>query len=56
MYAGILDPEIADVVAQDLQDYASLARGEGELEEIQARIEERLLRLKKILPSARATP
>jgi len=51
MYAGVLDPEIADIISPDLQDYASLAREEGGLEEIQARIEERLLRLKKILTS-----
>jgi hypothetical protein len=41
MYAGILDSEIADIISQDLQDYASLAREEGGLEEIQSRIEDR---------------
>jgi len=57
MYAGVLDPEIVDIVSQDLQDYASLAREEGGLEEIQSRIEERMLKLKKIMPSGRgATP
>jgi len=57
MYASVLDPEIADIVSQDLQDYASLAREEGGLEEIQSRIEERMLKLKKILPQGRgATP
>jgi hypothetical protein len=57
MYAGILDSEIADIISQDLQDYASLTREEGGLEEIQSRIEERLLKLKKILPPERgATP
>jgi len=57
MYAGILDSEIADIISQDLQDYASLAREEGGLEDIQSRIEERLLKLKKILPPERgATP
>jgi len=55
MYAGILDPEIADIVSQDLQDYASLAREEGGLEEIQSRIEERMVKLKKITPSTRGT-
>jgi len=51
MYAGVLEPEIADIISQDLQDYASLAREEGGLEEIQSRIEERLLKLGKILAS-----
>ena len=55
MYAGILDSEIADIVSQDLQDYASLAREEGGLEEIQSRIEERMVKLKKITPSTRGT-
>jgi hypothetical protein len=55
MYAGILDSEIADIVSQDLQDYASLAREEGGLEAIQSRIEERMVKLKKIMPSKRGT-
>jgi hypothetical protein len=55
MYAGILDSEIADIISQDLQDYASLAREEGGLEEIQSRIEERMVKLRKIMPSKRGT-
>jgi hypothetical protein len=55
MYAGILDSEIADIISQDLQDYASLAREEGGLEEIQSRIEERMVKLRKIMPSKRDT-
>ena len=55
MYAGILDSEIADIISQDLQDYASLAREEGGLEEIQSRIEERMVKLRKITPSKRGT-
>ncbi|MCJ7720386.1 MAG: hypothetical protein MUO36_02840 [Candidatus Hadarchaeum sp.] len=55
MYAGILDSEIADIISQDLQDYASLAREEGGLEEIQSRIEERMVKLRKIVPSKRGT-
>jgi len=56
MYAGILDSEIADIVSQDLQDYASLAREEGGLEEIQSRIEERMVKLKKITSKKRGSP
>ena len=55
MYAGILDPEIADIVSQDLRDYASLAREEGGLEEIQSRIEERMVKLKKITSKERGS-
>jgi hypothetical protein len=56
MYAGILDSEIADIISQDLQDYASLAREEGGLEEIQSRIEERMVKLKKITSKKRGSP
>jgi len=56
MYAGVLEPDIADIVSQDLQDYASLAREEGGLEEIQNRIEERLVKMKKLMQGGRATP
>ena len=57
MYAGVLEPEVADLIAKDLEDYASLTREEGGLEEIQDRIEERLLKLRKILPSrSKTTP
>jgi len=50
IYAGILDAEIAELLAQDLHDYAALARGEGDLEDLRDRIEERLVRLTKIAP------
>jgi len=56
MYAGVLEPEVADLMAKDLQDYASLAREEGGLEEIQNRIEERLVKMKKLMQGGRATP
>jgi hypothetical protein len=55
MYAGILDPEIADIISQDLRDYTSLAREEGGLEEIQNRIEERMVKLKKITSKERGS-
>ena len=55
MYAGIIDSEIADIISQDLQDYASLTREEGGLETIQSRIEERMVKLKKVKPSKRGT-
>ncbi len=56
MYAGVLEPEIADIISQDLQDYTSLAREEGGLDEIQSRIEERLVKMKKLIQKGRATP
>ncbi|MCS7131762.1 MAG: hypothetical protein NZ934_03420 [Hadesarchaea archaeon] len=49
IYAGILDPEIAEILVQDLQDYASLARGEGKMEELRDRIEERMVKLSKLI-------
>jgi predicted DNA-binding protein YlxM (UPF0122 family) len=49
IYAGILDPEIAEILAQDLQDYASLAKGEGRMEELRDRIEERMVKLSKMI-------
>lgn len=49
VYAGILDPEIAEMLAQDLQDYASLAKGEGKMEELRDRIEERMVKLSKLI-------
>ena len=55
IYAGILDTEIAEILTQDLQDYVSLATsGEG-LQELQSRIEERMVSLTKVrgLPSSK---
>jgi len=46
IYAGILDAETADLLAQDLRDYAALARGE-DIEDLRNRIEERLVRMAK---------
>ncbi|KUO41012.1 MAG: hypothetical protein AVW06_04865 [Hadesarchaea archaeon DG-33-1] len=51
IYAGILDAEIVELLAQDLHDYAALARGEEDLGDLQNRIEERLVRLTKIAPT-----
>lgn len=48
IYAGILDAETAELLAQDLRDYASLARGGEDLEDLRDRIEERMVRLKKV--------
>ncbi|KUO42119.1 MAG: hypothetical protein APU95_03915 [Hadesarchaea archaeon YNP_N21] len=48
IYAGILDTEIAEILTQDLQDYVSLATSGGGLQELQSRIEERMISLMKI--------
>ncbi|MDI6820265.1 MAG: hypothetical protein QMC89_05115 [Candidatus Hodarchaeaceae archaeon] len=50
IYAGILDAEIAEILAQDLQGYASLVRDKGDLEELRDGIEERMVRLTKLIP------
>ena len=47
--AGVLEPEAAELLAQDLSDYASLARGEGDAEELRDRIEERMVKLAKLV-------
>jgi len=48
IYAGVLEPEVAELLAQDLQDLAALARAEGDLEELRRRIERRALELLKL--------
>ena len=45
IYAGILDVETAEFIIDDLLDYVSLARGEGNVEEIRDRIERRMAQL-----------
>jgi hypothetical protein len=50
IYAGILDAETAEMLAKDLQDYASIARGEGDLDLVRDRIEKRMLELTKRVP------
>lgn len=51
IYAGILDVETAELMADDLYDYVSLARGKGDLDELRDRIERRMLRLAKKAPT-----
>ncbi|MEM2878567.1 MAG: hypothetical protein QXG10_03350 [Candidatus Hadarchaeales archaeon] len=45
IYAGIIDLETAEFMIDDLLDYTSLARGEGDPEEIRDRIEKRMTQL-----------
>jgi DNA-binding transcriptional ArsR family regulator len=45
IYAGILDVETAEFIIDDLLDYVSLARGEGNVNEIRDRIERRMVQL-----------
>ena len=47
VYAGILDVETAELMADDLLDYVSLARGEGDMDELRDRIERRMVQLAK---------
>jgi hypothetical protein len=53
LYAGVLDMETAQIMLDDLLDYVSLARGEGNREEIGERIELRLRELIKIFEKKR---
>ena len=50
IYAGILEAETAELMVGDLQDYISLARGEGDLGELRDRIERRMVQLMKKVP------
>lgn len=45
IHAGLLDAEVVDLLLDDLLDYRSLLRGEGDREEILYRIERRTLQL-----------
>lgn len=47
--AGVLEPETAELLAQDLLDYASLSRGEEDASELRDRIEERMVKLAKLV-------
>jgi len=53
IYAGVLDAETVELMADDLQDYISLARGEGDLDELRDRIERRMVQLAKKAPEQR---
>ncbi|HID60399.1 MAG TPA: hypothetical protein EYP46_00890 [Hadesarchaea archaeon] len=47
IYAGVLEAETAEVLIDDLLDYTSLARGEGNVDELRDRIERRMVQLAK---------
>lgn len=47
VYAGVLDPEIVQLLTEDLQDYVELSKGKGDPEEIRDRIEKRMVEMKK---------
>jgi len=53
IYAGVLEAETAELMADDLQDYTSLARGEGDLDELRDRIERRMVQLTEKASSRR---
>ncbi len=50
IYAGVLEAETAEVLIDDLLDYMSLARGEGNVDELRDRIERRMVQLAKEIP------
>jgi len=47
VYAGILEAETAELMVDDLLDYVTLARGEGNLDDLRDRIERRMVELTK---------
>lgn len=47
IYAGILDAETAELIVDDLVDYISLVRGQGNVDELRDRIEQRMVQLAK---------
>jgi hypothetical protein len=50
IYAGVLEAETAEVLVDDLLDYTSLSKGEGNVEELRDRIERRMVQLAKEIP------
>jgi len=47
VYAGVLEAETAELMVDDLLDYVTLSRGEGDLDELRDRIERRMVELTK---------
>ena len=50
IYAGVLEAETAEVLVDELLDYTSLSKGEGNVEELRDRIERRMVQLAKEIP------
>jgi len=50
IYAGVLEAKTAEVLVDDLLDYTSLSKGEGNVDELRDRIERRMVQLAKELP------
>ena len=50
IYAGVLEAETAEVLVDDLLDYTSLSKGEGNVDELRDRIERRMVQLAKKIP------
>ena len=53
VYAGILEAETAELMVDDMLDYVTLARGEGNMDELRDRIEKRMVQLTKEVPRRR---
>jgi DNA-binding Lrp family transcriptional regulator len=49
VYAGILDTRVAQFMADDLTDYANLAKGSGDVDAIRDRIERRMVQVSREL-------
>lgn len=49
-FSGILDPEVTELLADDLMDYVRLLREEADIEEIRARLEKRMAMMEKLEP------
>ncbi len=47
VYAGVLETETAELMVDDMLDYVTLSRGEGDLDELRDRIERRMVELTK---------
>ncbi|MEW6222962.1 MAG: hypothetical protein AB1476_06670 [Candidatus Hadarchaeota archaeon] len=54
VYSGILDSKVAQFMADDLTDYADLARGAGDLESLRDRIERRMVQIARELQKRRS--
>jgi len=53
VYSGILGPTVAQFLADDLTDYANMARGVGDMETIRNRIERRMVQVIRELQKGR---
>lgn len=48
IYGGVLDPEVARLIIEDLQDYLKLAHEEGDMEALRHRLERRIAEMEEL--------